>query len=100
MYASETSLCEVNYLRDQKGDVDSSQLPPRQDTLMFHANRVNYQSCILKMCLEQETDTPSPEGYGWMMEDGQIVIGWMQGLPNVNAVKCAKSLNVIVLLMH
>ena len=73
----------------KKGDVDFSQL-----------NRANYQASMLKMFLEQETDTTSPEGYGWVIEDGQIVIDWMQGLPDVNAVECAKSLNVIVLLMY
>ena len=31
--------------------------------------------------MEQESDTPSPEGHGWMIEDGQLVFNWMQGLP-------------------
>ena len=40
MYASQTPLCKVNDLRYQlfrvkKGDVDSSQLPPCQDTICF-----------------------------------------------------------------
>ena len=101
MYASQTSLCKVNDLRYQlfrvkKGDVDSSQLPPCQDTLMLHAMRANYQACIWKRCLEQETDTPSPEGHGWMIEDGQIVIDWMQRLPapqvvmELIACKCSR----------
>ena len=39
-YASQTSLCKVSDLRYQlfkvkKGDVDSNQLPPCQDTLML-----------------------------------------------------------------
>ena len=47
IYASQTSLCDVNDLRNQlfrvkKGDVDSSQLPPCKDTLMLHAMRANY----------------------------------------------------------
>ena len=45
MYASKTSLCDVNDLKYQlfrvkKGDVESSQ--PCKDTLMLHAMRVNY----------------------------------------------------------
>ena len=82
VYASQISLCEVNDLRYQlfrvkKGDVDSSQLPLCQDTLLLQGMRANYQACIWKRILEQETDTPSPEGHGWMIEDGQMVIDWM-----------------------
>ena len=49
MYASHTSLCKVSDLRYQlfrvkKGDVDSSQLSPCQDTLMLHAMQANYQA--------------------------------------------------------
>ena len=69
MYALHTSLCKVSDLRYQllkvkKGDVDSGQVSPCQDTLMLHAMEANYQACIWKMCLKQETYTPSPEGHG------------------------------------
>ena len=55
MYASHTSLCKVSDFRYQlfrvkKGDVDSSQLSPCQDTLMLHAMQANYQACIRKRC--------------------------------------------------
>ena len=65
MYASHISLCKVSDLRYQllrvkKGDVDSSQLSPCQDTLMLHAMQANYQACSLK----QETYNPSQEGHG------------------------------------
>ena len=64
IYALQTSLCNVNDLRYRlfrfkKGDVDSGQLPSCQDTLMLHAMRVNYQVCIWKRCLEQETNNPA-----------------------------------------
>ena len=57
MYASQTSLRKVNDLRYQlfrvnNGNVNSSQLPPCQDTLMLHAMRTNYQACIWKRCSE------------------------------------------------
>ena len=59
MYASHTSLCKVSDLRYQllrfkKGDVDSSQLSPCQDTLMLHAMQANYQAYIWKKCSKQE----------------------------------------------
>ena len=51
---------------------------------------------IWKRCLKQETDTPSPEGHGWMIEDGQLVIDLMQGAPapqgvmKLIACKCSR----------
>ena len=62
MYASHTSLCKVSDLRYQllrvkKGDLDSSQVSPCQDTLKLHAMQANYQACISKRCLKQETYT-------------------------------------------
>ena len=76
---------------------------------MLHAMQVNYLACVWKRCLEQETDTPSSEGHEWMIEDGQLVIDWMLGLPAPQDVmelitcKCsriAKPLNASVLQMH
>ena len=70
MYASQTTLCNVNDLRYQlfrikKGDVDSSQLPPCTDTRMLHAKRANYQAGVWKRCLEQGGGHPEPGGT-WM----------------------------------
>ena len=69
MYASHISLCKVSDLMYQflwvkKGDVDYSQVSPCQDTLIHHAVQTNYQACIWKRCLKQETYTPSPDGHG------------------------------------
>ena len=62
MYASQTSVTNVNDVRYQlfrirKGDVDSSQLPPCEDTFLLHAQRANYKACIWKRCLEQEQES-------------------------------------------
>ena len=62
MYASHNSLRKVSDLRYQllkvkKGDVDSCQDSPCQDTFMLHAMQANYQACIWKRCLKQETYT-------------------------------------------
>ena len=59
MYASHISLCKVSdliyqLLKVKKGDVDSSQVSPCQDTLMLHAKQANYQACIWKRCFKQE----------------------------------------------
>ena len=69
------------YASFMKEDVDAGQLPPCQDILMLHAMRAKHQACIWKRCLEQETDIPSPERHGWIIEDERIVIDCMQSLP-------------------
>ena len=59
---------------------ESGRLPHRQDTLMGHAMCAYFQACSWNKYLEKETDTPNPEGHRWMIEDGQLVSGWIQGL--------------------
>ena len=77
--ASQISLCEVNDLRYQlvrvkKGDVDSSQLPLCQDTIMLQAMRANYQACIWKRMFRTRNGHPKPRGT-WM--DGKMVFDLM-----------------------
>ena len=68
--ASQISLCEVNNLRYQlvrvkRGDVDSSQLPLCQDTIMLQAIQANYQACIWKRMFRTRNGHPKPRGT-WM----------------------------------
>jgi hypothetical protein len=87
LYASQTTIKNVNDLRYQifrtkNGDVESSQLPPCEDSLKQHALRANYQAAIWRRSLEKDPNIPSPDaGHGWIMEDGQLDIEWMTGPP-------------------
>ena len=71
VYASQISLCRVNYLRYQlfkvkKGDdVDPTQLPLCQDTLMLQAMRAYYQACIWFRMFRTRNGHPKPRGT-WM----------------------------------
>jgi hypothetical protein len=43
--------------------------------------RVNYQAAIWQHCLLKDPDVPCPVGYGWKLDNHQIVIDWMSGQP-------------------
>ena len=70
MYCKNAGTNEANELRYQlfclkKGDVDSNELPPCDDSLRKHALRANYQAAIWKRSLERCLKIPSPPGCGW-----------------------------------
>ena len=101
IYASQSPITQVNELQYQlfrlkRGDIESGQLPPCEDTLYLHAQRANYQAAIWRRSLERHPNIPSPEGHGWLLEDDQLKIDWMKGPPAPDAVleflacKCTK----------
>ena len=85
MDASSTDTSQVNQLRyrlfyAKRGEVESSQLPPCDDTLFMHVFRANYQAAICKRCLRTQPFAPSPNGSGWVIDDdGGLAIEWMRG---------------------
>ncbi|KAJ4929373.1 hypothetical protein JOQ06_004982 [Pogonophryne albipinna] len=102
LYASSSTTSDVNELRyqlfcAQRGEVESSQLPPCKDCLHMHVLRANYQTAIWRRCLVSEPVVPDPKGCGWTTgDDGSLEIEWMQGSPAPDAVlqlmscKCAR----------
>ena len=58
LYAPKSDVSQVNELRyrlfrAKRGDVESGQLPPCEDTLYLHCQRANYQAAIWKRSLER-----------------------------------------------
>ena len=52
-------------------------IPPTTDALHQHCKRANYQAAIMRSCLKQNISAPSPAGYGWQIEDGNLHVTWM-----------------------
>ena len=54
-------------------------LPPTRDALLCHCKRVSYVTSMVKKCLSPMTGMPSPDGFGWRMEDNDssLSIQWM-----------------------
>ena len=91
MYCSTPGTSDINELRYRvfclkRGDVESNQLPPCNDTLRKHSLRANYQAAVWRRSLQRCPDIPSPVGSGWCTEDGKLVIDWMGGQPAPQAV--------------
>ena len=91
MYSSNPGTKDVNELRyhlfcARKGELESNQLPPCQDTLQKHCERANYQSAVWRRSLESSPAIPSPIGSGWCLDDGKLAIDWMTGEPAPMAV--------------
>ena len=83
---------ELRYqmFRSRRGEMESAQLPPCEDTLKQYTRRANYQAAIWQRSLVNSPETPNPsQGHGWTTsEDGSLVINWMTGLLSC---KCARA---------
>ncbi|CAM1318477.1 Uncharacterised protein r2_g2648 [Pycnogonum litorale] len=99
LYAKNTKIVGVNSLRyhmfcAKKGQIESGQLPPCEDSLMQHTLRANYQAAIWRRSLENLPAVAAPSaGHGWELDDGgSFTIRWMSGLlaPDVvlNLISC------------
>ena len=69
MYAASSKTCKVNILRHEmflskRGEVDSSTLPPCEDSLKQHIQRANYQAGVWRGALLPMSDIPEPDGHG------------------------------------
>ena len=67
MYSSNPGTRDVHLLRyrlfcARKGELESHQLPPCQDTLRKHFERANYRSAIWRSTLQSSPQIPLPIG--------------------------------------
>ena len=87
MYCKNAVTNEVKKLRYRlfclnKGDVDSNQLPPCDDSLRKHALRANYQAEIWKRSLQRCPDAGALKMAGWRL------IGWAVYQPRKKFWNC------------
>ena len=91
-YASSSKTTKVNVLRHEmfltkRGEVDSSTLPPCEDSLQQHIQRANYQAGVWQRSLQRNPDVPEPTCHGWVRtEVGSLKIDWMHGHAAPDAV--------------
>ena len=94
MYCKNAGTNEVNELRYRlfclkKGDVDSNQLPPCDDSLRKHALRANYQAAIWKRGLQRcPLYLPLLDVAGALKMVGWRLIGWMAYQPRKQFWNC------------
>lgn len=77
-----TSVNEARYCVFQLNPKSTEQsLPPTADALKLHTLRANYQAAVHRRAIQQYICAPSPVGHGWNMEDGLLVVNWMENDP-------------------
>ena len=81
MYSSNPGTKDVNELCYHlfcawKGELESNQLPPCQDTLQKHCERANYQSAVWHRSLESSPPIPLTHWF-WMVSRGWQAGHWL-----------------------
>ena len=61
---------KLHYSKFGAINAQSNRLPPTKDALMNHTQRANYQSAVWKLALYAKPKMPSPNGNGWIVENG------------------------------
>ena len=77
---------DINKLRykifcSKRGKFDGEKLPPCRSSLYQHCLRANYQCSVWRLSLEAQPTIPSPQNYGWIIDDDGINIKWMDCKP-------------------
>ena len=74
---------EARYIKfcSKKKSPEPQQLPPTRDALLCHCKLVWYVASIIKKSLECNPDVPSPNGYGWIVDDAGMQVVWMLRKP-------------------
>ena len=73
-------------------------LPPTQDSLLLHLDRVNYHIYKWKSALTNR-ELPDPTGHRWLMNDSEMQIEWCIQKPAPDAVlefvtcRCVKTIS-------
>ena len=65
----------------KKKSPEPQQLPPTRDALLCHAKRTSYATAVIKRSLQRFPEVPSPNGYGWKLQNGELSIVWMLRKP-------------------
>ena len=68
-----SSLAELRWSMFTTKQAIGERLPPTRDSLIPAVKRANFQSLIWAQDEKPKPVIPSPQGYGWSIEDGQLV---------------------------
>ena len=63
----------LHYTLCTKKNLQSSKLPPTDDSVKLHLYRANCQSYIWKNTTAQFLVMPSPEGNGWIKDENRML---------------------------
>lgn len=73
---------------------DEQKLAPSQNSLILHAQRANYQTCINRLALDRQVEAPNPNDHGWVLEKDTVRVRWISQDPipreimEIDSCKC------------
>ncbi|XP_028415026.1 uncharacterized protein LOC114538109 [Dendronephthya gigantea] len=70
------SINDARYTMFKFGKCTEESLPPNSDSLHQHILRANFESYVRKHATIPILASPSPVGYGWKLEEGELQIVW------------------------
>ena len=83
LYGSKTHIAvnDLHHAMFCSGTTESSKLPLTKYALKKHVLPANYQAAIWRKALTAKPVLPEPDGHGWLVQDSQLLIDWMDQQP-------------------
>lgn len=81
IYGGNENQVNINELRWKifcSSNASERSLPPNKDALLHHLQRANYQARIWRLASSSKYNRPSPDGYGWKLENNELKIVWLE----------------------
>ena len=60
--------------------------PLKKNRISLTIERANYQAAVWKAALTAAPEITGPEGEGWKLIDGRLVVDWTKAAPAPNAI--------------
>eukprot|EP00794_Sanderia_malayensis_P019699 gene19699-21648_t len=78
----------LKFCRNKGKIPEPQQFPPTSDELYLHCQRVSYCTAIAKAALESNPAIPSPNGYGWKINnENALEVTWMTQKPASESIQ-------------
>ena len=75
------TIADLRWLLFSKYSCEVSKLPPTMSALKYRIFRAHYAAWILKKCTSSIQNLPDPSGFGWELDNGNLVPIMTGGLP-------------------
>ena len=74
-------ITDLRWLQFSKYSFEVSKLPPTMSALKYRIFRAHYAALILKKCTSSIQNLPDPCGFGWELDNGNLVPIMTDDLP-------------------
>ena len=75
------TIADIRWLLFSKYSCEVSKLPPTMSALKYRIFRAHYAALILKKCTSSIQNLPDPCGFGWELNNGNLIPIMIYDLP-------------------